>query len=138
MAHKRTLIRAAVKALLAGNTDAGNNVFTSRKTNYLVSELPAINIRLGDEEATPRDIRGLIFVRNVALLIEIKASDMTTLDDTLDNIAEEVETALNADKSLGGLVHGTIYRSTSEVEIDEDGNKPIGSITLTFNIQYSI
>lgn len=133
--HVRKRIRDAVESTLTGLTTTGSNVFVSRVYEVEAAKLPclvittpseAINLEGGTLEAPGRD-----------LTVEVKghAKATTALDDTLDQIAKEVETAMRTDITLGGLSHG-LDLTSMDSDLTSDGDKPHGTVTLTYLIQY--
>ena len=69
------------------------------------------------------------------LVIEGFAQATTDVDDTLDDIAEEVEAAIEGDKKFSGLALNSMLVST-EIELDGEGSKETGKITLTYKVLY--
>lgn len=138
MAHQRKLIRDAVIATLkAGSTAAGQRVFGNRARMILKNELPAILVYTRNEPVeisaeSPRE-----FKRSLALSIELIASadDEDTLDDVLDDLAEEVENLLFVDETQGGVATDTILGET-EIETAADGEKPVGMAKITLTLPY--
>ncbi|NYP34823.1 hypothetical protein, partial [Escherichia coli] len=66
--------------------------------------------------------------RNLTLAIRGIAMGGATLDDTLDQIALEVETAMASQ-----------WRATFErleIDFDDELEKPVGTVTLNYRIQY--
>lgn len=135
MSNNRKAIRAAVKTMLLNNTSAGENVYTNRETTTWESELPAILIYSDDENATNRDITGRQKIRTYNVRIEIKAEAEASVDDDLDDLAQEIETILNADRSLSGTAMDSNYTSTS-ISISSEGDKEIGTVLLNYEIKY--
>lgn len=135
MANNRKAIREAVKAILSGNTSVGSNVYTSRNEPLWESELPAILVSTGDEEATPRDNSGRQYIRTLTLTIEIKAEGNATVDDDLDDLANEVETIIVANNSLNATAIAAKYKSTSKT-LDAESETEKGVATLTYEVQY--
>ncbi len=134
MAHIRKEIRDAIVELLLDETDAGENVYANRETDLWEAELPAILVYTRDESATPRDLSGRTSIRTLQLIIEIKVYANTTLDDTLDAIALDVEDIMSA-AQIAGTTGRPIYKST-QIELDSGSAKEKGVATLTFDIQY--
>jgi hypothetical protein len=55
--------------------------------------------------------------------------------DALDDLAEQIETAMTADRFIGDLAANSVLRDT-EADIAEDGDPPVGVITLTYAVTY--
>jgi len=75
-------------------------------------------------------------LRTWAVKIEITNEGKENLDETLDDIAKQVEDLITSNRSLGGL-STTILYTGSEAQFDGGGDKPIGTKTLNYNIQYT-
>jgi len=135
MANNRQAIRAAMKALLLNNTDAGANVYSNRKSPAWQSELPAIFIHNHEEPLQSESINVQRYVRNFQVLIDVMAEATASVDDTLDQIAAEVETIIGANPSISGTCISTIQKTT-EFKFDSDGETPVGVATITFECQY--
>jgi hypothetical protein len=126
MAHARQTIREAAATLLTNLTTTGSRVFQSRMVPQ--ESLPCLLITTNDEEIVPGTI-GNIIERHLDLVVTGCAKAASNVDDTLDTIAAEVETAMA----------GFSYRNELtrlEVDFDEAVEKPAGRIVLTFRITY--
>ena len=55
----------------------------------------------------------------------------------IDTISKEVEEAIMADRTLGGLAKDTYVEST-EIEYTGEGEQPVGYVTLTFLTNYYV
>ena len=126
MAHARQTIREAAATLLTGLTTTSTRVFQSRMVPQ--ESLPCLLITTNDEEIVPGTI-GTLLERHLELAVTGCAKATSTVDDTLDTIAAEVETAMA----------GFAYRNELtrlEVGFDEALEKPAGRIVLTYRITY--
>lgn len=134
MAHKRKQIRDRVETVLTGLTTTGTNVFASRVYPLKASQLPGLLIYTVEEESEPGGSGAID--RNLTLAVEghVKAVG-GAIDDTIDLVAEEVEAAIDADRSLNGLVVYCHIAST-EIEFDAESEKPVGIIIMKFMINY--
>jgi hypothetical protein len=136
MANNRSAIRAAVKDLLLNNTDAGDHIYTSRKTAlWSDSELPAILIYTNQEPATPSSLQSRQYIRKLELLVEVRVQAADNVDNRVDELLGEIEDQLHTDTSLEGTVISTIQTNT-EIRVDSDGEQDIGVGVLTFECQY--
>lgn len=141
MAHQRANIRAAVVAAVTGLATTGANVVAGRVYPEDTSLLPALSVMTPEEEWVEE---GSEFVEPVAgavptdraLTVEVHghAAGATYLD-TLDQIALEVETALNADLTLGGVCDAMLYAG-AEIEQSDALEQPSGHITITYRAEY--
>lgn len=134
--HVRQQIREQVGTTLTGLTTTGSNVFQSRVYPLAASNLPGLLIYTL-VETSDLDAMGSSqdLMRNLSLAIEGYAKASANLDDTLDTIAKEVETALAADTKLNGLAKNC-YLSGTEIQLNGDGDQPIGVVAMTFSVTY--
>jgi hypothetical protein len=128
--HARQQIREAVATALTGLTTTATRVFQSRMRPASDSQVPCLLITCDSEliESTVQSRQQ----RELTLTIQGIAKGTTTLDDTLDQIALEVETALQAAGSLGGKVPGGLVLQRHQVEFDDSLDKPVGVIVMEF------
>lgn len=126
MPHLRTQIRESVATLVTGLTTTASRVYQSRMRPVKADQMPCLLVTTNDEsiEATtlhagPQDRTLDLVIRGFAM-----GGD---LDNTLDQIALEVETA------LGSTAH-TLKRI--EIDFDDELEKPVGSISLTYEVLY--
>ncbi len=135
MSHARQQIRAAAIVDLTGLTTTGSRCYAGRV--YNLETLPALKIFTGKETSQfhARDGTGRIYLRMLDLVIEGHAQAAgDALDDSLDAIAAEVETALEAG-SLMALVED-LALSQTEVEMTAGAEKPTGIVRLTYVVAY--
>jgi len=125
MAHARQAIREAAATLLGGLATTGARVFQSRMPPQ--ESLPCLLVMTDGEEITWGAFEKQLD-RRLTLTIVGLAKATANVDDTLDTIAAEVETALGSDLKyeLTGIA----------VDFDETLEKPAGRIVLTFGIRY--
>ena len=136
MSAERKAIRNAMKdLLLAGNTAAADRVFASRGHPLQKDELPAIlvyTLQEGSEvfEASPKRYR-----RTVQVAVDCIASLSEHVDDALDDLAEQIETLVAADDTLGGTASDCELTQT-EMSIAQVAEDTVMSCRLTFSVQY--
>lgn len=136
MAHLRKQIRDNVVTALTGLTTTGTNVFQSRVYSNENAKLPLLNIYTLNETAERITMgENPKYQRNLELVVEGYAKATSNLDNTLDTIGLEVEEALAADLTRGGLAKDTLLQSV-EIEMLGDGEQPIGMIRLILEIIY--
>ena len=136
MSHVRQQIRERIAANVTGLTTTGSNVFASRVYNISTSELPALLV-YAISESSERDsfLSSNGLERSVDILVEGYATTSANLDSVLDTIAAEVETAVAGDPTCNGLCKDIVLSNT-DVDLTPDGQKPVGSIKLTFECTY--
>ena len=138
MAHLRNQIRDAMVTRLTNLTTTGTNVFRSRIYPLESNNLPGLCIFTKSEVTTfdtltrPRSIN-----RVLEIGVEAYVKATSNYDNTLDTIAVEVEEAIAADRTLGGLAKDTYLEST-EIEFNAEGEKPLGYVSMTFLTNYYV
>lgn len=135
MAHTRTQIRNAMKALILPIPAFSGRVFASRFANLQLSEMPSVVIYSLQEPVENADIHDLLKERNLTVNVSIKAKAVTALDTLLDDLAELVETEIDADLSLGNTVKSVSLLGTT-IDINEDSEVPLGEALLQYQITY--
>ena len=135
MAHLRQSIRERIATDVTGLTTTGSNVFQSRIYPIEDASLPCLLVYSTSEDsevtemASPRPMHRIL---NVVVQGVVSA---TQPDDTLDLISKEVEVALAGDVSINSLAHNSFLSST-EIEFNADGAKPIGTVMLNYVVEY--
>lgn len=135
MSTTRKQIRAAVAQLLQGISGVGSRVFESRSRQVWPEELPAILVYTRTETAeifneSPREYK-----RTLQLAVEVIAKGDENVDDTLDDLCQEIEHRIFQDDTLDNLVSDTILSDT-EIDFVPDGEQPVGAARITFNVEY--
>ncbi len=132
MAHARRQIREAVATALTGLTTTGSRVFQSRMREQ--ESLPCLLV-VTDTENVDASV-GTIQQRDLDILVTGLALGASNVDDTLDAIAEEVETAVQAGGTLGGLVSVAPVLTGIRTQFDDSLQQPVGEIELAFRCTY--
>ncbi len=139
--HERQAIREAVIDQLIGdspyNTSAGLRVTKSRMAPHAQAQLPAISVYTDDESVdpasrmtAPRELK-----RTVQLAIEAWVVADADVDDALDAIALQIETAMDADLEFDETAYSSVLAST-ETGIKLDGNRPMGAVRMVYTVVY--
>ncbi len=144
----RKIIRKKIAQILTNQTDAGARVFPNASVLPGDEELPVILIYPRSENATLYAVAPRELERAVDVTIEIVAkgpeintdlqtpeNDEKTLEDILDDIADQVEVIMAKDETFGGLADDSILSNT-EFEFESSGGSPIGSARLTYSVTY--
>lgn len=136
MAHVRKQIRDAIVTAVTGLTTTGSNVFRSRLYPLESSKLPGLCI-FTRSEAVEFDTLTMSRSINRVLdvIIEGYVSATANYDNTLDQIAVEVEEALAADVTLGGLAKD-LQVTAFEADFSADGDQPVAVGRFTVTVQY--
>jgi hypothetical protein len=139
MSHVRTQIRNAVVGLLDSLATTGDRAYSARLSPIAQDQLPALNIFVDDESIELQTIHDpAMLSRSVTIRIDCLSALADGLDDDLDQIALEVEDAIAADVTLGGLLNGAMIPGGIEVDRSGDGAVPIGRLTLVYQAQYEV
>lgn len=132
--HPRQEIREAVVARLLDATRAQSRVYPTREVPWRRTELPAIAVYALSEGADSSRIPG-DYVRTVAVAILACVSVSDKVDDELDAIALEIETAIATDTTFGGKAVDA-YLTETVIEVTEEQGRPLGAVRLTYDVRY--
>lgn len=137
MAHYREQIRKAVITAVTGLTTTSTRVESGPVYNLADDMSPTLAV--WTRRSTPDYETGQLqcaplWVAEVVIEGYVKA--FTDLLDTLDDIASEVETAIYADSALAALCNGYMELGEQNIEMDLEGDKPLGKIEMIFNVYY--
>lgn len=136
MAHARKNIRDNVTTTLTGLTTTGSRVFQTRLFPLATAKLPGLCIYTRSETteyATAGKPRTQL--RELEVLVEAYVKGTSSIDDTLDTIAVEVEEALYTDTTRGGYAKDTQVTSF-EVDYDGEGDQSVGVARFTISVTY--
>jgi hypothetical protein len=137
--HYRQRIRDALaERLMAADTLAAANVFTSRARPVLeiLQKREAVLSIYTADEASERSPDGQLMTRTLTVSIEGLAGGGDDLDDVLDTFAGEVEAALEADPTLGNLLHDDMVLTGTTSEITARGNQQVGAFRMDYECRY--
>ena len=136
--HLRRQIRERIAADVTSLVTTGSNVFQARVYPLEDAALPCLLVYSTSEESeilnqgTPR-----LLSRTLNITIQGVAAETSDVDDKLDLIAKEIETALSADRDINSLAQDSFLTST-EIEINADGAKTVGTLRLNYQIDYRV
>lgn len=134
MSHVRQQIRTQLVTELTGLAATGNRVYASRVKPVDDSKLPCLLVNTDEEtvDAATVHAQGLLDRR---LTVTVRALVKSATPDTaLDTIISQVETAIG-NTDLNGLVK-TLLLNAIEIDLDGEGEKPVGSAVLKFEANY--
>jgi|TARA_R100000482_G_scaffold50728_3_gene18030 hypothetical protein len=136
MAHARQAIREQVGTTLTGLSTTGSNVFQSRVYPLQDSNLPALLIYT-KEETSEAIVMGSnrVIERELTLAVEAYVKTNTNSDDTIDTIAEEIETAIGADSTLNNKAKD-VFLVATDINYVGEGENPVAVATLNFLVSY--
>jgi len=134
--HLHKQIRDAVKTALTGLSTTGSRVFANRLRPLQDADLPALRIYADEERAEGLLIHSPeMYDRELTFVVEGVAKATAALDDTLDQISKEVETALSAGITLGSRNLEVFYTGMSFD--DEQLDKPVAVKRMTFSLKFT-
>lgn len=137
--HQRKIIRDAVVALLLGHTTADERVHASRDIPLRRNELPAVLVYTTEEPVesdsattAPRELTRRLRLE-IAGIVAPEPGER--VDDALDALALEIETAMDADPFLGGACGDSILENTT-ISLRPDGETNMGVVALSYRVTY--
>jgi hypothetical protein len=130
--HARQAIREAAAAAVTGLALTGARVFQSRMRAQ--DELPCLLVTTNSEDVSREDL-GDMEQRDIEIEFLGVAKAASNVDDTLDTIAEQVETALGANNTLGGNVK-RMQLTALRPEFDDELEQPVGLMRMTYRATY--
>lgn len=136
--HLRQQIREAVASQLSGLTTTGTRVYQSRLHPLSDSNLPCLLVNTDSEEIATLTLQPHpVMERDLTLAVRCIAKAVNNLDDTLDTMLKEVETALGTvtDPTYGGLVK-SMSPTGIDIEMDDGMDKPVGVASLNYRVTY--
>lgn len=143
VAHPRKLIRQAVVARLANATAAGTRVVGTRVEPHKRTQLPALSVYalrepIDQEAAATTWPRELVRTAKVEIVGWVAHSDAIPVDDAMDDLAEQIEAAIDTDPFLGGKAAAMVLEETVMQVLEDDGRSDplIGIVTLTYAVTY--
>lgn len=136
--HMRQQIREALATALTGLTTTSTRVYENRINPLQAANLPCLVITAESEEIEYGAAGGLSRRqhRNLTLTVKGIAKASANVDDTLDTISKEVEVAVAAAGTLSGKVGGGLQLQRVSIEMDGDGDKTVGIVSMEFNGTY--
>ena len=134
--HLHKQIRAAIVTALTGLTTTSTRVYANRLMPLPDVLSPTLLITLDEETATPVTFHtNPIYERELRLTVAALVKATSALDDTLDQISKEVETALAGGITLSGRRLDFTYTGMSFD--DEQSDKPVGIKRMSFTVPFT-
>lgn len=139
MTHLRKSIRDAAATAVTSLTTTSTRVYKSRNLPLTSAEFPSLLVyaRSDTPDYTDSSMGARQLVpRTVELHVQgmVKDSDSAVIEDTLDLIAEEVETALFAAFPFANAYGLQLAEQT--LSVDASGDETLGTIDMVFNVLY--
>lgn len=136
MSHGRTQIRTALATALTGLSTTGSRVFVNRIHPVTDAELPCLMISTDSEEIQHGTLLApRTQLRALTAVVRVLARATASLDTTLDTSINEIETAVLANRTLGGIVRDC-RMDRIDLAIDDGAEKPTGMATVTLVIDW--
>lgn len=138
MTHVRTQIRDAVVAALTGLSTTGSRVYAGRSRPAAKDTDPFLLVYGTQETSEPAAI-GVDPILMHELMVRVEgralASTAAAIENTLDQIALEVEPAITRNSALGHLTRSVILVGT-RIAVESPGERHAGEVTMEFRIVY--
>lgn len=140
MAHVRKQIRDQFVTLLtAGVSLVSSRVYATRVYPLTQAKLPAITVTIGSESSGLMTMGATMgsksLDRTVEIAVSVYENATASLDSAIDAIAVQIEEAIGADFTLGGIAKESVLTSTS-IDFSGETEQPVGIATLTFSVRY--
>lgn len=136
MAHVRKQIRDAVIAALTGLATTGSRVESGRTFPLGQDHAPTLLVyAISERSSVHSQGDPATLIRDLTLAIEGRVMMASVPDDTLEVIAAEVEVAMMADPSLGGLSQEVTLLATA-INTQAPGQSHAGEVRLDYRVVY--
>lgn len=140
MSHAITQIRSAVTAAVTGLATSGARVYETREYPLSDQHIPGLIVfTLTDKLNEQGDQRRRIQERELSVVVEAAAKKPagSSLDQALEQMVLEVQRAIAADRTLGGLVK-MITCASVQFAVGDDIEKPVGKAGMTWTCRYLV
>lgn len=136
MPHHREAIRDAIVTACTSLTTTGARVYRSRVYPLAADKLPGLVVYCRSETSEPELVVGIPrkLVRIAQFVVEGYARATADVDETLDDIAAEVETAIGGSQLSSNVRDCTL--TSTDIELADGGDQPLGIVRLTFAVTY--
>lgn len=136
MPHQRENIRDALVSAVTNLTTTGSRVYRSRVYPLAADKLPGLVVYCRSETSEREVLIGLPtrLVRVAQFVVEGYARATADVDETLDDIAAEVEAAIGGSQFTAAARDCTL--TSTEIDFSDGGEQPLGIIRLTFAVTY--
>jgi len=129
--HVHKQLRDAVMAQVTGLVTTGLRVFSSRVYPMEESEMPGLCVFVLRDEATPLTIHELQYERLTEVKVQGYAKTVGDMEDVLDQMKSEVETALAGLTLVNDKAIYLVY-SGCESELLGEGDQKHGVVTMSY------
>tara|TARA_R110002124_G_scaffold184852_1_gene352290 strand:+ start:585 stop:1022 length:438 start_codon:yes stop_codon:yes gene_type:complete len=135
MAHARQQIREQLVTTLTGLTSTASRVYDTRIYNH--AQLPSLTIYADRDTVDFEQSTRTHQWHDLQLRVEARAKAKDGVEDAIDTICAEIETAIYADTTLNAKVVDVRLEETS-IEYSVEQDQPIAMATLTLMAVYRI
>ena len=139
--HKRQSIQAAVVAAVTGLTTTGARVYAGRVYPSGTANLPGLNVTTPRDDVSgdfPANRRAQMRKLTITIEARVKPADGTdTPQEQMNKIEDEVQKALMADPTMGGLVQW-LMPDTSSFALSGETDRPTGFAQMEWICDYLI
>lgn len=132
MSHIRQQVRDQVASTISGLGLTGTRVYKNRLYPLERTELPCLLVMTDAEEIEQLTAnRPAVLQRMITVRIQGVAKANTDLDNTLDTISQQVETAI-----YGATMSAvkSIELTGASINIDSIGEQPVGMVTMDYKV----
>jgi hypothetical protein len=130
--HVRRQLREAIATAVTGLTTTGTRVFQSRVYRTEATDWPCLLVYVTDEEIEIAEITApTVYQRTMQIQVIGQAKLAASLDNSLDQIGKEVETALSADITVGGALVNLELTAVS-ISMSGDAERPTGEVAMSY------
>lgn len=118
-------------------TPAQDRVFSTRSIELTPEDLPCIIVQGNEESVEPINKSGFDggYRRTLTVTVEGLAEALDDVEDNLDLLALGVEGAMDG-LVLADAESGMLELKSTEMDVDRDGEIPIGAVRLTYTCVY--
>lgn len=136
MPHQRENVRDAIVSAVTSLTTTGSRVYRSRIYPLASDKLPGLVVYCRSETSEPELVVGIPrkLVRVAQFVVEGYARATADVDETLDDIAAEVETAIGGSQLSNAVRDCTL--TNTDIDFADGGDVPLGIIRMTFAVTY--
>jgi len=137
--HIRRQIREAFATQVTGLATSGARVYQSRIRNMAAEDLPGLKIyteqeSIEDNAGTTYQSNPDLQHRTILLRCEAMIKATADVDDKLDLMCQEVEIAIAANPTLGGLARLQCWLVSTAIDFDGSLEQPVGRAVMTWKI----
>jgi hypothetical protein len=136
---QRKAIRGAFAAtIVAASTGLEARVFENRVRPFRHNQLPAASIFTRSETAEVNSEGPRLYQRELEVYVQLVVDGDVDVDDRIDDLADEVEVAIEADPTLGALagVADTELDRIEGPELSSDGSRIVAMAALVYRVTY--